>query len=48
MQAMGMPGLGMGALPRMGEGGFGQPGLGQLSGGIAGLPFPLAGLRSTW
>jgi hypothetical protein len=48
MHAMGMPGIGMGALPRMGEGGFGQIGLGQAAGGLGLLPFPLAGLRSTW
>jgi hypothetical protein len=37
----GMPGIGLGAMPGMG-------GLGQFSGGLAGMPFALGGLRHNW
>jgi hypothetical protein len=44
----GMPGIGLGALPSMSDGGFGQLGLGVLSGGPGGVPFTPGGLRYNW
>jgi subtilisin family serine protease len=44
----GMPGLGLGAMPGIGEGGFGQFGSGQFQGGLGTIPFALGGLPHGW
>jgi hypothetical protein len=47
----GMLGIGLGAMPGMGDRGFAQPGmgqLGQLSGGFGGMPFAPGGTRQNW
>jgi hypothetical protein len=44
----GIPGLGLGVLPIMGDGGFGQLGLGPLSGGLGGIPFAPGALPHNW
>lgn len=48
MPSMGMPGLGTGAMGRIGEG-YGQPlGIGQVQGSLAGIPFGMGGIRTGW
>jgi subtilisin family serine protease len=47
-QLGGMPGIGLGALPNMIDGGFGQFGLGALSGGPGGIVFAPGGLLNNW
>jgi subtilisin family serine protease len=41
-------GLAFGAMPGMGDGGFGQAGLGPMASGPMGIPFGLGGLRQPW
>ena len=43
-----VPGIGLGAMQGMGDGGFGQPGLGQLSGAPGGFLFGPGGLHQNW